>query len=160
MLTAVQIFTDFMDTIPSWEAASSSATACLIAKFLLTLASTVILGPESHGTHDYILLSHGSGSLQTTLLLSHSRTSQHFIEHEGSLPCSQEPSTGSCLKPDQSSTYHPILRSFLISHTHLHLNFPSGLFPSGFLTKTLYAFLFSPCILHVLPFSFSFTWLF
>jgi hypothetical protein len=40
-------------------------TACL-NNWLLGLASTVILGSESHGTHDRILLSHGSGSLETT----------------------------------------------------------------------------------------------
>jgi hypothetical protein len=39
-------------------------TLVLTAKLLLALASTVILGSESHGTHDYILLSDGSGSLQ------------------------------------------------------------------------------------------------
>jgi hypothetical protein len=32
---------------------------------VVTLASTVILGSESHGTHDHILLPDGSGSLQT-----------------------------------------------------------------------------------------------
>jgi hypothetical protein len=35
-----------------------------------------------------------------------SRTSQHFMEPEGSSPCSQEPFTGSCPEPDQSSL-HP-----------------------------------------------------
>jgi hypothetical protein len=34
-------------------------------KSLLALASTVILGSESHGTHDHTFLSDGSGSLQT-----------------------------------------------------------------------------------------------
>jgi hypothetical protein len=37
----------------------------LTAKLLLALASTVIFGYESHGTHGHILLSDGSGSLQT-----------------------------------------------------------------------------------------------
>jgi hypothetical protein len=37
----------------------------LTIKFLLALASRIILGSESHGTHDHILVSHGSGSLQT-----------------------------------------------------------------------------------------------
>jgi hypothetical protein len=43
----------------------------LTAKLLLALASTVILGSESHRTHDHILLSDGSGSLQSlaTLLI-------------------------------------------------------------------------------------------
>jgi hypothetical protein len=33
---------------------------CLPDKLLLSLASTVIVGSESHGTHDHILLSDGS----------------------------------------------------------------------------------------------------
>jgi hypothetical protein len=40
------------------------------AKLLLAFASTVILGSESHGSHDLILLSGGSGSLQATLALT------------------------------------------------------------------------------------------
>jgi hypothetical protein len=31
------------------------------------------------------------------------------MEPEGSLPCSQEPSTGPYPAPDQSNPYHPIL---------------------------------------------------
>jgi hypothetical protein len=37
----------------------------LTVKFLLVLASTVILGSEFHETHDHILLSHESGSRET-----------------------------------------------------------------------------------------------
>jgi hypothetical protein len=36
---------------------------------------------------------------------------QHFMEHEGSLSCSREPSTGPCPEPDKSSPYHPTLFS-------------------------------------------------
>jgi hypothetical protein len=36
-------------------------------KLLLALASTVILGSESHGTPDHILLPDGYGSLQSTV---------------------------------------------------------------------------------------------
>ena len=47
--------------------------------------------------------------------------------------------------PIQSIYPHPTsLRSVLISSTHLSLGLPSGLFPSGFPTKTLYTPLFSP----------------
>jgi hypothetical protein len=38
----------------------------MAAKFLLFLSSTAILGSESHGTFDDILLAGGSGSIQTT----------------------------------------------------------------------------------------------
>jgi hypothetical protein len=75
------------------------------------------------------------------------RLSQYFMEPEGSLTCSQEPSTDPNPKPHQSSSCHPnpfSLTSVLISLFHLRLGLPSGLlFPSGFPTKTLYALLFS-----------------
>jgi hypothetical protein len=44
------------------------ADSLLLAKLLLALASTVILGSESHGTHDHILHSDGFGSLQSNLI--------------------------------------------------------------------------------------------
>jgi hypothetical protein len=45
----------------------------------------------------------------------------------------------------QSIYPHPTsYRSILILSTHLHLGLPSGLFPSGFPTKTLYTPLSSP----------------
>jgi hypothetical protein len=69
------------------------------------------------------------------------------MEPEASLPCSQEPSTRPYPEPDQSSPSHPIsLRYILILSPHLHLGLASGLFPSGFPTKILYAF-----VLHALP---------
>jgi hypothetical protein len=37
------------------------------------------------------------------------KLSQHFMEPEGSLRCSQEPSTGPYSEPDQSNSYHPNL---------------------------------------------------
>jgi hypothetical protein len=48
-------------------------------------------------------------SLKSCQLCSYSRNSQHFMEPEGSLLCSQEPSTGPYPEPDQSNPYHPIL---------------------------------------------------
>jgi hypothetical protein len=51
------------------------------------------------------------------------------MEPEGSLLCSQEPSTDPYPKPDQSSPYYPmlyLLRSVLILFTHLRRGLPSS----------------------------------
>ena len=51
----------------------------------------------------------------------------------------------SWVSPIQSMYPHPTSwRSVLILSTHLRLGLPSGLFPSGFPTKTLYTHLSSP----------------
>jgi hypothetical protein len=56
------------------------------------------------------LLTHGAEPfLRSCQLCCYSRTSQHSMEPEDSLPCSQEPSTGPYSEPDQSNPYHPIL---------------------------------------------------
>jgi hypothetical protein len=44
---------------------NAQAVYRLTAKLLLGLANAMILGSEFHGTHDHILLSDGSGSLQS-----------------------------------------------------------------------------------------------
>jgi hypothetical protein len=71
---------------------------------------------------------------------------------------SQEPSTGPYPEPHPLSpiSSHPIaLRSIVILYTHLRLGLPSGLFPSGFPTDNLYAFLLAPFVLHDLLILFS-----
>jgi hypothetical protein len=89
-----------------------------------------------------------------------SRTSQHFMESEGSLTCSQEPSTGPYPEPDQSSPYHPILSKihFIIIHPPT-LDLPSGLlwFPHEY---PIHAFIFAPFVLHALPIPLSLPWSF
>jgi hypothetical protein len=50
------------------------------------------------------------------------------------------------------------LRSILILFTHLCLGLPSGLFPSGFPTNILHAFLFPPFMLCALPISSILNW--
>jgi hypothetical protein len=42
-------------------------------------------------------------------LCSSSTPCKHVMEPAGSLPHSQEPSTGACPVPDQSNPHHPIL---------------------------------------------------
>jgi hypothetical protein len=64
------------------------------------------------------------------------------------------------IDPIHTIPSHPIsLRSISILSTHLRLGLPSGLFP-GFPTNILYAFFFSPFVLHALPISSSLTWSF
>jgi hypothetical protein len=71
---------------------------------------------------------------------------------EGSLPFSQQPSTGSYPEPDQSTPIY--LRYISLLSYHLHLGVRSGLFPSGFPTEFLFTFLFSPnratCPVHLI----------
>jgi hypothetical protein len=75
-------------------------------------------------------------------LLGHSILSQHYMEPEGSILSSQDLSWA---RPIQSTSHYPTFtRSILILSTHLHLGLPSDLFPSGFPTSNLHAFIFSP----------------
>jgi hypothetical protein len=83
-------------------------------------------------------------------LCTYSKISQNFMEIYGSLPCSQELSTSSYPKANQSSL-HKSLSSILVLFTHVSLGLPRCLFPSGFPTNFLYAFLFAKFLLHALP---------
>jgi hypothetical protein len=65
------------------------------------------------------------------------------MEAKASLPYLQESATGRYA--ELSTTAHPIsLRSILILSSYLYLSVLSGLFPSGFTTKILYANLICP----------------
>ena len=68
------------------------------------------------------------------------------METAGSLPCSQPPDTWPYPTPDQSSSRPFPSRFFKINSNNIHLRsgLPSGLFPSGFPAKTLWAPLLSP----------------
>jgi hypothetical protein len=65
---------------------------------------------------------HGAESiLRSQQLLSHSRNSQNFIEHENPLPSSQEPTIGFYPESDESNP-HP--QSYF-SEIHFNIFFPS-----------------------------------
>jgi hypothetical protein len=59
------------------------------------------------------------------------------MEPEGSLPSSQQPSTGPYPEPHQSSPYHPVLAEIHFNIILRRLRFPSGLFRSTFPTKII-----------------------
>jgi hypothetical protein len=64
-------------------------------------------------------LTHGAEPfLRSCQLYSYSRTSQRFMEPEGSLPRSQEPSIGPYSEPDQSNPCHPILPKIHFNIAH------------------------------------------
>jgi hypothetical protein len=68
------------------------------------------ISPKKMSLLDTVVLTHGAEPfLRIHQLGSPSRTSQHFMEPEGSIPCSQEPSNGPYSEPYQSSPHHPIL---------------------------------------------------
>jgi hypothetical protein len=82
------------------------------------------------------------------------------METEDLLPHSQKPTTCPYSEPD---LFSPCLsftswRCISILFSHLLLGLPCRLFASGFPTKTLYALLFYPYVLHSPSISFSMVW--
>jgi hypothetical protein len=66
------------------------------------------------------------------------------MELKGSLPCSQKPITGPFPQPDEFSPHPQNLVLLDPFNGHIFLGLPSGLLPSGCLTKMIYAFFISP----------------
>jgi hypothetical protein len=74
------------------------------------------------------------------------------MEPDGSLPCSQELSTGpilSQINPEHTTSSCP--RSISVLSIHLCLDLRNGFFPSGFLTSNLYALLKNGVFWDVTP---------
>jgi hypothetical protein len=79
-------------------------------------------GPGDSDSDSYLLTYGAEPFLRRRQLCSPSRTPQHFMEPEDSIPCSQDDSNGRYPEPYQSNPIHPIsLRSILILSTHLRL---------------------------------------
>ena len=76
------------------------------------------------------------------------------METGGSLLYSQQQAICPHSKPDESNPcpYSTSWRSILILSSHLRIDLQTGLFPSGFHTKTIYESLLSP--VHAPPISF------
>jgi hypothetical protein len=80
-------------------------TCCTLCRFTHSLTHSL-----THGAEPFF---------RGRQLCSYSRTFQHFMEPEGSLPCSKEPSTGLYPEPGQSNSIHTI-PSYL---SKIHFNF-------------------------------------
>jgi hypothetical protein len=80
---------------------------------------------------------HCEVSLRSQSLLSESKCFFHFMEHEGSLSCTQAPSTGPCLS-DIFPDHNPelcFITFFLILSSHLRLSLLTCVIPLIFLDK-------------------------
>jgi hypothetical protein len=102
--------------------------------------------------HTVLLSQWGTSRGQLDSWETHSRSAGKkftvFMEPKGSLPSSQEPTTGPYPEPDESNPTS--LRSTLILSSHLRPDIPSGLFPSGSPNKVLYALGWQLCFSYVL----------
>jgi hypothetical protein len=80
---------------------------CIFFPFCLITSKTV-----RYIEYIYYLLTHGAEPFwRSRQFCSYSRISQHFMEPEGSLQCSQEPSTGPYPEPDP---LHYFINNFTI----------------------------------------------
>jgi hypothetical protein len=87
-----------------------SCNHCNLVCFLLSIIFRSMANALNGMSRYMCNYMHGSGVLsRSCFLCTHSRTSQHIIGQEVSLPCSHKPSTCPYPDPDQSSLHHPIL---------------------------------------------------
>jgi hypothetical protein len=99
--------------IPPGKSKDSSSDLGRIASFhIVSNPLFLIKSTNWHFTYQSLThsLTHGAEPfLRNCQLCSHSRTSQCFMEPVGSLPCSQEPSTGPYPEPDRFNPHQLIL---------------------------------------------------
>jgi len=108
---------------------------------------TVIFKLLLTGFYTYLLISWSRVLLEKLTGSQLVKKFPHCMEPEGSLPHLQVSASFPNPELDQSSPWpphHTFCRSIIILSSHLCLGLPSGLFPSGFPTKTPYIPLFSP----------------
>jgi hypothetical protein len=75
--------------------------------------------------------------------LSYLKNSPLYMKLDGSLPSSQQLTTGPYPDIGESSPHHRILKIPSNIILHIRIGLPSALFPSRFPTKTVYTFLIS-----------------
>jgi hypothetical protein len=116
---------------------STSLSLCIIQ---LTLLCCMWQAKDGH-VRISVITRGAEPFFRSSQLCSYCPTSQHIMELEDSLPCSQEPSTGPYSEPDWSN---PSYLKWILIVIQLHLGLHSGLLPRGFNTNVLYAFLCAP----------------
>jgi hypothetical protein len=93
--------------------------------------------PQKAPLRPYLLTYGAEPFLRSRQMCSPSRTPQHFMELQGSIPCSQEPSTGPYpehINPIQSIPFYISKIQFNIVHPLTSWSYPmstGGSFPGG-----------------------------
>jgi hypothetical protein len=103
------------DAVWSGRRASTLQKKNTVSIYALKKESVSFVLKVSYPYSSLYLLTYGAEPfLKSRQLCSPSRTSQHFMEPEVSIPCSQEPSTGLYPEPYHSSLYGVIIKKITV----------------------------------------------